>query len=162
MQKTSNQWPLVCQFVEEITLVGRWQSEQWLWQDIFLSLTDAQRDLSLEYLHLVESSSPRTAQSLAVLELFKDERTDYRFNLSSGQPKLFFALSFNDTNSLPKPVQITASQAVAACYMDTDYLVLSMDMPLAIQAWMEAYMTKHGELIEVKKKKYKGAGRAKS
>ncbi|MGF1804438.1 DUF3305 domain-containing protein, partial [Aliivibrio sifiae] len=45
-------------------------------------------------------------------------------------------------------------------YMDGDYVVLSIGMPLPMQAWLEAYIGKHGELIEVRRKKRKGAGRA--
>lgn len=55
---------------------------------------------------------------------------------------------------------ITASQSMIGQYMDGDYLVLSTAMPLPMQAWLEAYIGKHGELLEVRKKKRKGAGRA--
>lgn len=175
MHKTPNQWPMLCVLKEEVTFVSRWQSIQWLWQDIILSPDKSQLNLSLGEVHQIDESmhipfaldiqkdlaSSRYVASLCQLELFKDERTDYRFNLSSGCPKVFFALSLDQSDELPKPVHITVSQSVAACYMDTDYVVLSIDMPLPIQAWMEAYMTIHGELIEVKKKKYKGVGRAK-
>ncbi|EEY71299.1 hypothetical protein VHA_003158 [Grimontia hollisae CIP 101886] len=44
--------------------------------------------------------------------------------------------------------------------MDGDYLVQSVPMPLTVQAWMEAFIGRHGELLEVRKKKRKGAGRS--
>ena len=44
--------------------------------------------------------------------------------------------------------------------MDGDYLVLSNEMPLPVQAWIEAYIGRHGELLEVRRKKRKGAGRS--
>ncbi|TVN11287.1 DUF3305 domain-containing protein, partial [Vibrio cholerae] len=45
-------------------------------------------------------------------------------------------------------------------YMDSDYLVLSADMPLPVQALMEAYIGRHGELLEIRRKKREGAGRS--
>lgn len=55
---------------------------------------------------------------------------------------------------------ITASQSLIGQYMDGDYVVLSIGMPLPVQAWLEAFIGKNGELIEVRRKKRKGAGRA--
>ena len=98
--------------------------------------------------------------SVSVLQLHRDERTDYRFNLSSNQPKLFVILDDMDSNEQPSIVTLTASQSVASQYMDGDYLVLSNDMPLAVQAWIEAFIGRHGELLEQRRKKRKGAGRA--
>lgn len=97
---------------------------------------------------------------VSTLRLFKDERTDYRFNLSAQQPKLFLILDVMESDETPKIVMITASQSVAGQYMDGDYLVLSNAMPLPVQAWMEAFIGRHGELLEVRRKKRKGAGRA--
>lgn len=95
-----------------------------------------------------------------LLQLHKDERTDYRFNLSSQQPKLFLVMDNVESGEKPAIQLLTASQSVAAQYMDGDNLVLSNDMPLAVQAWMEAFIGRHGELLEVRRKKRKGAGRA--
>ncbi|MBD1575574.1 MULTISPECIES: DUF3305 domain-containing protein [Vibrio] len=143
IEKSPKCWPLNCLLEKHIKQIGRWETESWQWEGVDLS---------------PQASQPHTYFQL--LELFKDERSDYRFNLSSNNPKLFLALEFLDTNSAPKISHLTASQATIACYMDTDYLVLSIDMPLPIQAWMEAFIGRHGELIEVRKKKRQGAGRS--
>lgn len=143
MKKTTHSWPVHCLLEKQIKHVGRWETESWQWQGV-----DLTPDVTEPHPYL------------QLLELYKDERTDYRFNLSSKQPKLFLALEFLDTNSAPKISHLTASQAAIACYMDTDYLVLSIDMPLSIQAWMEAFIGRHGELLEVRKKKRQGAGRS--
>lgn len=143
MKKTTHSWPVHCLLEKQIKHVGRWETESWQWQGV-----DLTPDVTEPHPYL------------QLLELYKDERTDYRFNLSSKQPKLFLALEFLDTNSAPKISHLTVSQAAIACYMDTDYLVLSIDMPLAIQAWMEAFIGRHGELLEVRKKKRQGAGRS--
>ncbi|MBV7299528.1 DUF3305 domain-containing protein [Enterovibrio paralichthyis] len=124
--------------------VGRWKTRRW----------------SLDNLHLPrEEEECQASQYSLPLELFKDERTDYRFNLSSRDPHLFFVFEVEEDESL-KPLKVTASQTCAASYMDGDYLVISEPMPLPVQAWMEAFIGRHGELLEVRKKKRKGAGRA--
>ena len=138
LEKSENLWTIECQLESHNVGEGRWVTQQWEWKSVDLK--------------------PTKANSLTLpLELYKDERTDYRFNLSSVQPKLFLALENLDTL---EPVKLTASQSVAASYLDGDYLVLSIEMPLPIQAWMEAFIGRHGELLEQKRKKRKGAGRA--
>lgn len=138
LEKSENLWTIECQLESHNVGEGRWVTQQWEWKSVDLKPTKA---------------NPLTL----ALELYKDERTDYRFNLSSVQPKLFLALENLDTL---EPVKLTASQSVAASYLDGDYLVLSIEMPLPIQAWMEAFIGRHGELLEQKRKKRKGAGRA--
>ncbi|WP_325892167.1 DUF3305 domain-containing protein [Grimontia sp. NTOU-MAR1] len=124
--------------------VGRWKTRRW-------------SIVNLNLPHTEEECSD--TQISLPLELFKDERTDYRFNLSSRDPHLFFIFEVEDDEAL-KPLQVTASQTHAASFMDGDDLVLSISMPLAVQAWMEAFIGRHGELLEVRKKKRRGAGRA--
>ncbi|MDP2571707.1 DUF3305 domain-containing protein [Vibrio penaeicida] len=138
LEKSENLWTIECQLESQNVGEGRWVTQQWEWKGVDLKPTEP---------------NPLTL----ALELYKDERTDYRFNLSSVQPKLFLALENLDTL---EPVKLTASQSVAASYLDGDYLVLSIEMPLPIQAWMEAFIGRHGELLEQKRKKRKGAGRA--
>lgn len=93
------------------------------------------------------------------LTLFLTERTAYRFNLNSQHPRLFVRCETTDDG--PAPRELTASQEVAANWMDGDTQVLDTPMPLAIQAWIEAYLARHGERVEGgRKKKRAGAGRA--
>lgn len=170
MDKSPDCWPLLCELEKQIKQVGRWETESWQWNGVNLAPEPLTPKMSTPEALASKISTPTALISEAIqtepssyfqlLELHKDERSDYRFNLSSRNPKLFLALEFLDTNSAPKISHLTASQATIACYMDTDYLVLSIDMPLPIQAWMEAFIGRHGELIEVKKKKRYGAGRS--
>ncbi len=141
VQKSSDHWPMTCLLKEHEIIAGMWVTTQW---------------------QLVGFDLFPTAETptFTVLELFRDERTDYRFNLSSQHPKLFLVLEQPENGVTPKLVRLVASQSVAGQYMDGDYLVLSNDMPLPVQAWMEAYIGRHGELLEVRKKKRDGAGRA--
>ncbi|MEZ9131599.1 DUF3305 domain-containing protein [Vibrio breoganii] len=138
--KTEDNWPIRCQIILHQTQNSKWQTSNWNIEEIFLDPSKSETGIDAE------------------IQLFKDERTDYRFNLNSQTPKLFVVLE-NDTESLSL-VSVTVSQSVAGSFLDGDYLVLSLDLPLAVQAWMEAYLARHGELIEHKRKKRKGAGRA--
>ncbi|OBA00909.1 DUF3305 domain-containing protein [Halomonas sp. G11] len=94
------------------------------------------------------------------LQLFMTERAAYRFNLTAATPRLFVRAGF--TGQAPEPAAITASQDVAAGWMDGEQQVLEVAMPMAIQIWIESYLARHGEApMEIRKKKHKGAGRAK-
>ncbi|QJQ96620.1 MULTISPECIES: DUF3305 domain-containing protein [Halomonadaceae] len=93
------------------------------------------------------------------LQLYMTERTAYRFNLNSSSPRLFVRCGF--TGRAPVPDAITASQDVAAAWMDGEQQVLETPMPMALQVWIEAYLAHHGEGPDPgRKKKRKGAGRA--
>ena len=139
--KSDSCWPLACDLREHEVKTGLWTTMQWHLEGFNLTPT---------------TESPNQM----ILDLHRDERTDYRFNLSSKNPKLFLVIDSLDDDVDLNLVTITASQSVAGQYMDGDYLVLSAEMPLPIQAWMEAYIGRHGELLEVRRKKRKGAGRS--
>ncbi|KIE20615.1 hypothetical protein SE23_10455 [Vibrio sinaloensis] len=141
LTKTEELWPIQCELISHEISTGIWVTTQWQLSGFELAPNNA-------------------SQNVALLQLHRDERTDYRFNLSSQQPKLFLVLDSVDNDDEPNIVALTASQSVAGQYMDGDYLVLSKEMPLPVQAWMEAYIGRHGELLEQRRKKRKGAGRA--
>ncbi|MGR5266155.1 DUF3305 domain-containing protein [Vibrio astriarenae] len=140
-EKTDTSWAIGVLRVEHEIKTGIWTTTQWTLDGFNLNPEPNEIDVCL-------------------LQLHKDERTDYRFNLSSQQPKLFLIMDNVDSGERPTIQLLTASQTVAGQYMDGDNQVLSCDMPLAVQAWMEAYIGRHGELLEVRRKKRKGAGRA--
>lgn len=139
--KTESQWSIGCQLLLQEVSAGRWVTTQW-------QLTGFELTPTAEH------------PAWIVLELFRDERGDYRFNLSSREPRLFVILESISDSTDPKLVRLTAAQSVAARYMDSDYIVLSAPMPLAVQAWMEAYIGREGELLEYRSKKRQGAGRS--
>ncbi|PJG59373.1 DUF3305 domain-containing protein [Aeromonas cavernicola] len=122
--------------------VGRWQS----------------RRFEIAALHPAE---PHAAGALP-LTLFRDERGDYRFNLSSGAPRLFVTGSIAPSSAGGGFVAdgLTLSQTVAAAYMDGERQVLSCPIPEALQAWVEAFIGRHGELLEARRKGKQGRGRA--
>ncbi|MGL5659656.1 MAG: DUF3305 domain-containing protein [Aeromonas sp.] len=136
------------------SLVGRWQSRRF-------------------EIAGLKPAKPEAAGALP-LTLFRDERGDYRFNLSSGSPRLFVTGSLlaadgagegvnkggNGTGQCFVTDGLTLSQTVAAAYMDGERQVLSCPLPEALQAWVEAFIGRHGELLEVKRKGKQGKGRA--
>lgn len=94
------------------------------------------------------------------LQLYMTERAAYRFNLTSSTPRLFVRAGF--TGQAPTPDAMTASQDVAAGWLDGEQQVLEAPMPMAIQVWIEHYLARHGDApVETRKKKRKGAGRGK-
>lgn len=100
-----------------------------------------------------------TGPHVLALQLFMTERAAYRFNLGSLTPRLFVRAGFS--GQAPEPTALTASQEVAASWMDGEQQVFDVAMPAAIQLWLEAYLAHHGEApVEGRKKKRKGAGRA--
>lgn len=122
--------------------VGRWQS----------------RRFEIAALHPAEAE----ATGALPLTLFRDERGDYRFNLSSGSPRLFITgtVTGSRVDSGFVADGLTLSQTVAAAYMDGERQVLSCPLPDAVQAWVEAFIGRHGELLEARRKGKKGKGRA--
>jgi hypothetical protein len=143
--KSDTVWPLHIELTPVERKVGRWIEHT---VDIGALVLNSEQLTHLNGYHEIS------------LELYKDERTDYRFNLSSADPKLFIVLEQLDTIETPNLITVTASQTAIGNYLDGDYLVLSTPLPLPIQAWMEAFIGRHGELLELGRKKRKGAGRS--
>ncbi|WP_227370637.1 DUF3305 domain-containing protein [Halomonas sp. M20] len=119
------------------------------------------KGFSMTQWHVARLEPGNQGPDVLELQLYMTERLAYRHNLSSERPRLFVRCSENQSEHQSKANAITASQEVAAGWMDGDWLVLDATMPLAIQVWLEAYLARHGEAPdEGRKKKRKGAGRA--
>lgn len=136
---SDNLRPVSITLIAEAKQVGRFSLTQWRIAELALS---------------------DQGEHVLNLQLSMTERAAYRFNLTSTTPRLFVRAGFTGQN--PKPDAITASQDVAAGWMDGEQQVLEAPMPMAIQIWIESYLARHGEApVEMRKKKRKGAGRAK-
>ncbi|MGF1759826.1 DUF3305 domain-containing protein [Photobacterium sagamiensis] len=142
LRKDESVWPIGFRLVSEEKQVGRWSTLSWSIEDVTL----------YEKTHQSAHQTEADAYVLP-LELYRDERTDYRFNLSSQDPHLFIVCE--EENEQLSPLLMTAAQSVASSYMDGDYQVLHIKTPLPVQAWMEAFIGRHGELIEFKRKRCK-------
>ncbi len=141
-EKNTEHWPLqVCLHSETVNVNG-WDTDRW------------------KISALLPDQSSDEGHNLT-LELHKDERTAYRFNLNSESPHLFVLCNQDEASGDYSPVHITASQDDAASYMDGEHQLLETLMPPAIQCWIDTYLGIHGELIdEGKKKKKRGKGRS--
>ncbi|RUR31931.1 DUF3305 domain-containing protein [Vreelandella andesensis] len=118
------------------------------------------RGFTLTQWRIAELAPGEQGDYVLGLQLYMTERAAYRFNLTSATPRLFVRAGF--TGEAPKPDAITASQDVAAGWLDGEQQVLEAPMPMAVQVWLESYLARHGEAPpERRKKKHKGAGRAK-
>ncbi|WP_027856012.1 DUF3305 domain-containing protein [Marinobacterium jannaschii] len=140
--RTDNHWPLQVRLSQQSSQSGRWQSERWVVAD------------------LLPHQNDDPAYTAIKLQLHRDDRTSYRFNLNSRQPHLFLLCSEDESDGSLTPIHITASQEEAASFMDGEHQVLETPMPEAVQCWIDTYLGIHGELIDAGKKKKKGRGRS--
>lgn len=143
-QKQTNLWPLQVRLESEAVTTGIWESTRWKVADV-----------------LPNSEPLNEGYQLLELELHKDERTAYRFNLNSESPQLFILCDDDNVDEHLTPIHMTASQDEASSFMDGEHQVLAYDMPAAVQCWIDTYLGIHGELIDAgRKKKRKGSGRS--
>jgi hypothetical protein len=141
--KSGTSWPVSIRLNKENVQSGRWDTVRW-------SIADLRpRPLTADDYHIL------------TIELHLDQRTAYRFNLNSQAPCLFVLCHESDVDNQLIPVHISASQDEASSYMDGEHHVLSAEMPVAICCWIEAYLSREGELIDSgRKKKKSGKGRS--
>lgn len=145
--KSTDRWPMQIALQHESILTRGWETERW----------------SIKALmpYSAEDEGKSKGYTDIELQLHKDERTAYRFNLNSASPHLFVLCNENETDNALTAIHITASQDEAASFMDGEHPVLETPMPAAVQCWIDTYLGIHGELIdEGKKKKRKGKGRS--
>jgi len=140
--RTTDSWPMQVRLKKESQQSGRWLNESW---KIDALLPNQDGDPSFSPLKL---------------QLHRDDRTAYRFNLNSQQPHLFLLCSEDECDGALNPLHITASQEEAASFMDGEHTVLETPMPEAVQCWIDSYLGIHGELIDQGRKKKKGRGRS--
>lgn len=151
LAKDESSWPIAFGLRSEEKQVGRWTTLSWSIDNV--ELYEQAAAINYEVSTTPSNNVVNTTRYGRTLYLYRDERTDYRFNLSSQDPHLFIVCEVTDEQFTP--LLITAAQSVASSYMDGDYQVLHIQMPLPVQAWMEAFIGRNGELIEFKKKRCK-------
>ncbi|WP_151705585.1 DUF3305 domain-containing protein [Nitrincola alkalilacustris] len=121
-----NTWPLWVRLERQITMSRGWESENWRVAEVAME-PDAHESFHRLW-----------------LQLYRDERVAYRFNLDSGSPRLFVVCEALETGWVPR--KLTICQDVAADYMDGSQPVLSIPMPEAIMLWAERFIAGHGDL----------------
>ncbi len=136
-------WPMTIYLRREARQHSRWLVDHW-------SLTALESDREAQPQALVCEQRPVAAHCDEYLwrglslQLHRDERAAYRFNLSADDPRLFVVC--NEEDQRMRPFVLTASQDLASSYMDGgEEDVFSVPMPPAIQCWIEAFIARHGE-----------------
>lgn len=138
-----NTWPLWVLLEKKTSLSRGWENIHWQVAEISQLPLNHPEATGLE------------------LQLFRDERSAYRFNLSSQAPKVFvICRELDDQHWVPH--KITICQDVAADAMDAGQPVLDLPMPLSIHAWAEAFMAHHGEWVDPRDAKRRLRGKPKS
>ncbi len=142
--KDENTWLVQFELQTKWIDMAGWKTQKWTLSDIVFPIDKTQLSSAAYQLSL---------------DLHKDERADYRFNLNAKEPKLFFILNFDEEEMLV-PCKLTASQTCAASFHDAEGQIFSIPMPLAVQVWMEAFMARHGEADDGRRKNRKKGGKA--
>ena len=137
-------WPVRVRLTRRPVGNGLWECDSWSVSEIH---SERERSPS-EGITCREAADDRIRHydwSGLPLALHRDERAAYRFNLDSRAPRLFVQCDPDDDGRMV-PTLVTASQDVAASYMDGgDEHVFSIAMPAALQCWIEAFIGRHGE-----------------
>lgn len=143
MQHTDSVWPMYVSLRKVEKQVGRWTAVQW----------------ELEHVVPATNEAPENAK-LILLELHRDERASYRLNLDLDNAMLYIVCD-ELSDGTWVPAAISADQNVAAGCLEGDTPVLNMLMPEAIACWIEAFITRHGE-VEITAHRRKHVNRRKN
>lgn len=136
-------WPMTICLRREERQHGRWLVDRWA-----LAALQSDREAPPMALECQQRAADDGCDEYLwrglSLQLHRDERAAYRFNLSSDDPRLFVVC--NEEDQCMRPFVLTASQDLASSYMDGgEEDVFSVSMPHAIQCWIEAFIARHGE-----------------
>ena len=128
---TSDKWPLWVLLDRQETQSRGWPSVSW----------------KISQISAVKPEDPEAVP--LCLQLHRDERIAYRFNLSAQAPTLFVICEEVEGGKLV-PRKLSVAQDLAADHLDAGQPVLSIPMPQPIYIWLEQFMAQHGELEDPK------------
>lgn len=142
---SEDRWPMRIRLRRRPVRSGRWEAEYWSVAAVESDRAGAPARVSCAGRPEADADGEIYTWRGLWLELHRDERAAYRFNLGSAEPKLFVNCNADESGRM-EPKLITASQDIAASYMDGgEEDVFSVAMPAAIQCWIEAFIARHGE-----------------
>ncbi|WP_298441121.1 DUF3305 domain-containing protein [uncultured Ferrimonas sp.] len=137
MPRSDSYWSFYVTLCSKQVSVGQWTQTHW----------------EVDQLLPATGNKPADAHEV-VMELFLDERANYRLNLDLAEPKLFIICD-DAGDGVPIPQSVTANQNIAAGALEGDTPVLTIGIPDAIACWLEAFITRHGEMaIQAKRRKH--------
>ncbi|QIR13114.1 DUF3305 domain-containing protein [Shewanella aestuarii] len=143
MQHTESVWPMYVSLKKVTKQVGRWSSHCW----------------ELDQMVPATQPAPEGAK-LVLLELHRDERASYRINVDMDNAMLYIVCD-ELVDGTWVPAMISADQNVGAGCLESDTPVLNTLMPKAIACWIEAFITRHGE-VEISAHRRKHVNRRKN
>jgi len=158
---TQDFWPLKVVLRRKRIERGRWEADSWSVATVESDRGQHRAQQRVEEVPAVDQQQDYCWSGLG-LELYRDERAAYRFNLSAAQPRLFVICTADEEREgMMRPYLVSASQDAASSYMDGgDEDVFSVPMPNAVQCWIEAFIARHGEpdleLAKGKRRRYRG------
>jgi hypothetical protein len=135
--------------VERTKLDNRWASEQW---EVIGVLRDP--DAAAIGPRVIVQSERRT-QTLHPgyrLELKRDEAEGYYLNLTSPEPKVFVLWRWVD--EVAQPQRMTVSYGEGTRWADSGEQVDGVAIPPELLPWIAAFVEKHYEPEQPKKKRY--------
>lgn len=138
---------------------GRWKSPDWelAW---FKVLFDSPPQAVAMQIEDDSTSVMRTRWSGFSLRLYKDAGESYWSNLMSGKPRVFIICEIDeDSDSKIQPQLVTASQDEANAHLETDSIVLSVEMPDQLADNLEKFVV-NNYVPEIKKKRKRVEGDA--
>ncbi|MCL1144259.1 DUF3305 domain-containing protein [Shewanella gaetbuli] len=128
MQHTESVWPMYVSLKKVTKQVGRWTTTSW----------------EMDQMVPATQPAPEGAQ-LILLELHRDQRGSYRINLDMDNAMLYIVCDeLSDGTWIP--AAISADQNVGAACLESDTPVFNVLMPKAVACWIEAFITRHGEV----------------
>lgn len=128
MQHTESVWPMYVSLKQVTKQVGRWTTTKW------------------EMDQMVPATEPMPEGArLILLELHRDQRGSYRINLDMDNAMLYIVCD-ELSDGTWVPAMISADQNVGAGCLESDTPVFNVLMPKAIACWIEAFITRHGEV----------------
>lgn len=131
-------------------------SKKWVYPNWSIAAVIAGEDIQRQKEGLTIQNNEDLVQSFhggLLLELFKDGSEGYWYNLLSDKPYLFVICEGEQGAMEIEPVFITANQDEATGHLESDDIVLSIQMPDEIRDLLEHYVVDHYQPVVKKKRK---------
>ncbi|RQW63587.1 DUF3305 domain-containing protein [Vibrio viridaestus] len=117
--RTHNSWSIACEFVDHSIITGAWVTKQ-------------------KQLIGFNLNPDKVTNKSVILNLYSNEKKDYRANLKTEHPKLFIVIESIEGEQ-DRLLMATASRRVSDRFTEKGFLVLSKDMPDEVTEWLKEY-----------------------
>jgi hypothetical protein len=135
--------------MERTELKNRWATEQW---EVIGVVRDPDAANGAPRVIVRNDRCTQTLYPGYTLQLTRDEAEGYYLNLTSPEPKVFVLWRWIDDAAQPQ--RITVSYGEGARWADSGEQVDGVAIPPELLAWIAAFVEKHYEPEQPKKKRY--------